>query len=73
MDVPFTILEFRDEGVPSALFLEDGLKVTTSVDDAHLLDRHLEVFHQIARKAERTGSFAKHAARILEQYYPDPA
>ena len=69
LGVPFTILEFRDQQVKSALFLEDGLKQTTSFDDPELVEKQFALFETLESKAEQTGTFKKHAERILAQYY----
>lgn len=69
LGTPFTVLEFRDQDVQSALFLEDGLKQTTVTEDPDLVRDHIALFDQLQKKAEDTGTFVDHASRILDQYY----
>lgn len=71
MGVPFTVLRFREEGLPSALYLEDGLRQITSGDDEDMVEQHYQLFMSLIERAERSGPFTEHAERIVNQYFQE--
>ena len=69
MGVPFTVLQFSDAKLDDILYLEDGMKRSTSSEEDEVVLHHLETFRIIEERAENSGTFTAHAERILHEVY----